>query len=322
MPLANALLTREMLGEPEPVYPLEVIFCEDCALLQLKETVPPEALFREYNYLSSFSDTMLKHAHESAEALIACRGLSGDSLVIEIASNDGYMLSAFASQGIPVLGIDPARNVASVAEAKGVPTLVEFFTESLAHDVRRKQGAADLILANNVLAHVPEIVDVLRGVRALLKDGGVLVLETPYVRDLVEKLEFDTIYHEHVFYYSMTAIEALLRRAGLTPLSVERISIHGGSIRVTAGVSGRGKPDGSVERLLSEEDRAGMSGLPFYSNFAQRVPNIGEQLVTLLQQVKSSGWTAAGYGAAAKGSTLLNHFGIGKESLDYVVDRS
>lgn len=321
-PLANALLTEGELNEPEPIFPLEVILCAGCALVQLTETVPPEALFRDYLYFSSYSDTMVQHARESAGELIASRGLRPDSLVVEVASNDGYMLRAFVESGIPVLGIEPARNIATVAHERGIRTLPEFFSRALANEVRLTYGPADVILANNVLAHVPDINDFVSGIRALLKDNGVFVIETPYVRDLVDNLEFDTIYHEHVFYYSLTALDHLFRRNGLSAIAVSRIRIHGGSLRIAVGLTGEAVEDGSVSQLLGEEKKAGLAVPAYYHSFAERVGSVGENLNTLLYALKSQGKRIAAYGAAAKGSTLLNFFGIGRDILDFVVDRS
>jgi len=334
MPLANALLTAEQLSQPEPVYPLELAFCPRCSLVQILETVPPEALFRQYLYFSSFSDTMLHHAQATAQGLIRTLGLGPASFVVEIASNDGYLLQHFVKAGVPVLGIEPARNIARVAVERGIPTLAEFFGADLAEDLTTQGQRADLILANNVLAHVADINSVVAGVKRLLKPEGVFVLETPYVKQLIDRLEFDTIYHEHLFYYSLTALERLFRRHGLAVVSVEQIPLHGGSLRVTVVHDGceapwdrtaAGPKEGSascVAALLAAEADWGVGQIGFYRDFADRVSTLRRDLRQFLDELKAKGARLAAYGAAAKGSTLLNFMKIGPQLLDFVVDRS
>src|SRR3989338_4201165 len=232
-PLANSLLTREQLTKLEPVYPLGLVFCSDCSLVQLTKTVPPEELFSDYLYFSSFSTDMLKHAREIAERLILERNLTKDSLAIEIASNDGYLLQWYQKAGIPVLGIEPASNIAKVAqEQKSIPTLVEFFGMDLAARLSQAGTLADVIHAHNVMAHVPDINGFARGLGLMLKPSGVAVIEVPYVIDMVERCEFDTIYHEHVFYFSVTALDKLFKKHDLLLKHVEKISLHGGSLRL------------------------------------------------------------------------------------------
>lgn len=320
-PLANSLLTAEALIEREPTYPLELVYCESCSLAQISEIVSPELLFRDYVYFSSYSDTMLKHARESAEALVENRRLGENSLVVEIASNDGYMLRNFSARGIPILGIEPATNIARSAQQNGIPTVNEFFSAALADQLVAEGKRADVILANNVMAHVPDINGVLAGIKELLKPDGVLVMETPYVKDMIDGLEFDTIYHEHVFYYSLSALENLFRRHRLAAVDVERLPIHGGSLRVTAGSEGL-KPSAATASLLVQESTVGMTKRDYYLDFAARVKTLGRDVKTLLRELKSTGKRLAAYGASAKGSTFLNYFGIGKETLDFVVDRS
>jgi SAM-dependent methyltransferase len=322
MPLANALLTSDDLGGPEASYPLEVAFCRSCSLVQINETVPPEALFRNYLYFSSFSDTVLANARDIVDALMASRTLEPNSLVVEIASNDGYLLKHFVAAGVPVLGIEPARNIAAVATAKGVRTIAEFFSAELAEDLVRAGERADVILANNVMAHVPDINGVVTGIRTLLKPDGVFVMETPYLKDLIDHLEFDTIYHEHLFYYSMTALERLLQQNGLAAADVQRVPIHGGSLRVSIVHAGREGERPRVQALLAEEQGWGVDDLAFYEGFAARVTGLRTRLCALLNTLKKDGKRLAGYGAAAKGSTLLNFMGIGEQLLDFVVDRS
>ncbi len=232
-PLANALLTNAQLAEPEETYPLELAFCSQCTLAQITETMPPEKLFSEYFYLSSFSDTMLRHAQQLVKTLIPARALNGESLVIEIASNDGYLLQYYKQAGVPVLGIEPATNIARVAEEHGIPTLCEFFGAALAEKLKNEGQRADVIHANNVLAHVADLNGFVRGLELLLKNDGIAVIEVPYVKDMIDRCEFDTIYHEHLCYFSLTALDMLFRHHGLIIQDVERLDIHGGSLLVT-----------------------------------------------------------------------------------------
>lgn len=324
-PLANALLTAEQLKEPEAVYPLEVVFCPACTLVQITETVPPEQLFREYFYLSSFSDTILRHAEEIAGQLRSSRRLDSDSLVIEIASNDGYLLQYYKRAGVPVLGIEPATNIARVAqEERGIPTLSEFFGPVLAMELSRQGKRADVIHANNVLAHVADLNGFVSGLASLLKDDGVAVIEVPYVKDMIDGTEFDTIYHEHLCYFSLTALEQLFRRHGLAIQDVERLPIHGGTLRLFAikESAAREQPSSSSALQLLADEKVWAGEFEYYRGFRESVDRLRHELTTLLRDLKAAGKTIAVYGASAKGSTLLNCFGIGAETLDYVVDRS
>jgi SAM-dependent methyltransferase len=321
-PLANALLTEETLGEPEDKYPLEVVVCTKCSLVQITETVPPELLFRNYIYFSSFSDTMLRHARDVAERLTRERHLGPDSLVVEIASNDGYLLKNFVAAGVPVLGIEPARNIAKVAQQHGVDTISEFFGADLALHLVAQGHSADVILANNVMAHAPDINSMMAGIKTLLKPDGVFVLETPYLKDMLDKVEFDTMYHEHFFCHSLTALEHAFRRHGLAATDVQHISLHGGTIQVSAVHVGREGTRPAVHKMLDDEAAWGVSRPDTYRNFASKVNALRSDLKKLLHSLKVDGKRVAAYGAAAKGATLLNSFGIGSESLDYVVDRS
>ena len=321
-PLANSLLTPEQLNIPEDRFPLAVVFCPECTLVQITETVPPEALFRDYVYFSSFSDTVLENARESVEKILATRALGPESLVVEIASNDGYLLKNFVAAGIPVLGVEPARNIAKVAEENGIPTVCEFFGDDLAEKLAAEGKQADVILANNVIAHIPVINGVMSGVKKLLKPGGAFIMETPYLRDLIDKLEFDTIYHEHLFYYSLTALEALYQRHGLAAADVEHLPIHGGTIRVTVVHQGEEGDRPAVTAMLAEEASWGVGSPDYYARFGRDVADLGEKLTGLLKELRSQGKTIAAYGAAAKGSTLVNAFGIGLDLIDFVVDRS
>lgn len=319
-PLANALRSASELDVPDPRYPLDVALCPACALVQLVETVDPAVLFADYAYLSSFSDTMLRHAQAYAERVLQSWTLGANALVVEIGSNDGYLLRHFRQAGVAVLGIDPARAAAAAAERAGVPTRTAFFGRDLADQLVGEGIRADVVVANNVMAHVPEINDVVTGVVRLLKDDGVFVIETPYVRDLLDRLEFDTIYHEHVFYYSLTALRALLARHGLRVIDVERVSIHGGSIRVTAAA--RGRPNDAVFAMMEEEAAWRPHDPETYAAFAARVDALRFELSGLLRERKASGRRLAAYGAAAKGTTLLSVIGVGEDVLDFAVDRN
>jgi SAM-dependent methyltransferase len=265
---------------------------------------------------------MTRHVRRSAQRLIEARNLDSGSLVVEIGSNDGHMLRPFVEAGIPVLGIDPARNVARAAAARGVRTVNEFFGKSLAERLVHDGCRADLILANNVMAHIPDINGVAAGVAALLSEGGVFVLETPYVKDLIDRVEFDTIYHEHLFYYSLTALDALFRRNGLATVDVERLPIHGGSLRLMVAHEGSLTETDAVRSLRREESEWGAGSIEAYADFANRVDAVIAELRTTLYDLKRDGCRIVGYGASAKGSTLLNCAGVGGDILDFVVDRN
>jgi SAM-dependent methyltransferase len=326
--LANSLLTERQLVESEPRFPLDLVFCPQCSLVQITESVPPEDLFGDYLYFSSFSDTMLRSAESLTGRLIRDRSLSADSLVVEVASNDGYLLQYYARAGVPVLGIEPAANVAAVAEAeRGIPTLVEFFGAALAERLIGEGKRADVIHANNVLAHVPDLNGVVEGFARLLKPDGAAVIEIPYLREFIDKVEFDTIYHEHLCYFSLRALEQLFSRHGLTIVDLERIPIHGGSLRVFASPSigpdgADAERSGAVVGLLRAEDDWGVSDFATYEGFAEKVANLRSRLRETLGELKAHGKRIAAYGASAKGSTLLNYCGIGTETLDFVADRS
>jgi len=320
-PLANSLLTEAQLNEPEPRYPLDLVFCPDCGMVQITETVPPETLFRDYVYFSSFSDTALQNAEAIATRLIRERGLNSASLAAEVASNDGYLLQYYQQAGIPVLGIEPALNIAQVAEAKGVRTISEFFGLELAQQLAAQGLRADVIHANNVLAHVADTNGVVAGFAALLKDDGVVVVEAPYVKDTIDHVEFDQIYHEHLCYFSVTSLDHLFKRHGLIIVAAECIPIHGGSLRIFAQREAGAVRQPSVLQMLEAESRWAMDPA-FYQTFGNKVARLRTDLLALLQDLKGQGKRIAVYGASAKGSTLLNYFGIGHETLDYVVDRS
>jgi SAM-dependent methyltransferase len=320
-PVANELLTEATLHAPEPTYPLTLVFCSHCGLVQIAETVPAEIVFSaDYPYYSSFSDALLLHSRENAEELIRSRGLGRHSLVVELASNDGYMLRNFKAHGIPVLGIDPAVGPARVAMEAGIETLCTFFTRDLARRLHEEGKAADVVIANNVLAHVPDLNGFVAGIGILLKNDGVAVIECPHVRELVDRCEFDTIYHEHLCYYSLTALDRLFRRHGLTVNDVRRLAIHGGSLRLFVGHGPEVSP--AVRRMLEDEQRVGVDRIDYYRDFADRVRKLRESLVGVLRDLKAQGKRIAAYGAAAKGATLVNYMGIGRDLIDFVVDRN
>jgi hypothetical protein len=322
-PLANSLRTEAELDTPEPRFPLELVFAPESALLQLSSSVPPEALFSDYVYFSSFSDGMLRSASALVDRVVRERNLSTSNLVVEIASNDGYLLQYYKQRGVPVLGIEPAANIARVAEQRGIPTRCVFFGLETARRLVTEGIRADVVHANNVLAHVPDLNAFATGLRLLLAYSGVALIEVPYVKDMLDKGEFDTIYHEHLFYFSLTALERLFSRHGLVVTDVERIPIHGGSLRVSLMRASSGRePSAAVTALLAEEAAWGVTSPAVYLSFAARVERIRRELRSLLAGLKRDGKRIAAYGAAAKGSTLLNYCGIGRETLDYVVDRS
>ncbi|MCW4116994.1 class I SAM-dependent methyltransferase [Aurantimonas sp. MSK8Z-1] len=324
VPLANSLLSAEEVeAGDEERFPLALFFCPACSLVQIGETVIPDRLFKHYLYASSFSDTMVRHARTLVERLVEERRLSEESLVVEIASNDGYLLQFYKAAAVPVQGIEPAENIAKIAERdKGIPTIVEFFGSELAGRLAAEGRQADVIHAHNVFAHVPRPADFVEGLRRLLKPNGVVVIEAPYVGELIEKLEFDTIYHEHFSYFGLSAIRHLAERHGLQIVDVELVPIHGGSLRVFLAHQGAVEPSERVAALLAKEAESGMTGLDYYRAFSSRVADLQRALLELLRQLKAEGGRLAAYGASAKGSTLMNAFGIDAELLDFVVDRS
>jgi SAM-dependent methyltransferase len=320
-PIANALLDEQHLHDPEPKFPLELAFCRECSLVQVTQTIPPEVLFgRNYPYYSSFSPALLAHSREHVRAILAERKLGPGSLVVEVASNDGYLLRNFVEAGVPVLGIDPAAGPAQAARERAVPTMQAFFGTELACELLAQGKQADVMIANNVAAHVDAINDFIGGFAVLLKDDGFARLEFAYLRDLIEKCEFDTVYHEHLFYHSIIAIEPLFLRHGLYLNDAERLSIHGGSLRITVS-----KKPGRSERLVGlkrEEEVLGMGDISYYLSFSNRVKLLRQSLVKFLREQRATGARLAAYGAAAKGATLLNYIGLGADVIEYVVDRN
>lgn len=320
-PLANALLTSEQLSQPEETFPLELVFCPRCSLVQITKSVSPEKLFRKYFYASSFSETMLEHAKTLAAGITAGRNLDQHSLVVEVASNDGYLLQYYKQLNVPVLGIEPAENIAQIARVtRGVETISEFFGRNLANQLAAEGKRPDVIHAHNVLAHVPDLNGFVSGFRSLLKPGGVAVIEVPYVKDMIDKAEFDTIYHEHLCYFSLTALNELFTRHHLTITDAERLALHGGTLRVFAEQTNGCTPKRAVAEVLDEES-GWVLNRDHYQSFEDKVEKLRRDLIELLRSLKANNRKIAVYGASAKGSTMLNYFGIG-ELLDFVVDRS
>jgi hypothetical protein len=319
-PLADRLLTAEQLHEPELVAPLNLVFCPHCALAQIDVSVSPDILFRQdYPYYSSVSPRLMQHFGDSARELIERLGLNEASWVVEAASNDGYMLRNFVARGIPVLGVDPADGPPQRAIARGIPTLETYFSLDLARKLRAEHPrGADLFLANNVLAHVPDLNGFVEGVRVLLAERGMAVIEVPYVVDLVDHGEFDTIYHQHLCYFSVTALDRLFRRHGLYLNDIRHLSIHGGSLRLF--VQPVEDVRESVRAMLVQEAARGVDSIDYYRDFADRVNAIKRELLALLRDLKSQNKRIIGYGAAAKATTMMNYVGIGSDLLDYIVD--
>lgn len=319
MPLSDGFCASAT--EPDARYPLQVLFCADCGLAQLAHTVAPTILFADdYPYYSSYSDTVVENARANVAAALARHPVSADGLVVEIASNDGYLLQHVRNKGIPVLGIDPAAGPVAAARKIGIDTKHAFFSSAVATELCDQGLRADLIFANNVLAHVAELSSFVEGLFYLLRDDGLAIIEVPYLRRLLDHGEFDTIYHEHLCYFSVTALERLFRRHGLFLNDVELIDIHGGSLRLF--VERRANPSLEVRRLLDEERADGLDTAAAFQGFAHQVQDLRAHLNTLLRDAKARGASIAAYGAAAKGTILLNSFEIGPDLLDFVVDRN
>ena len=320
VPLAEVLLTREQLGAPEPRYPLTLTFCDRCALLQLQDTVPPELLYgADYPYFSSMLRGLVEHYGQSARALIETRGLTPDSLVIEAGSNDGYMLKVFAAAGIPVLGIDPAPGPVARARASGLATIGEFFTAELARKLAAGGRRADLLLANNLINLIPDPNDFAAAIRALLERDGHAVIEMPYSVEMIERCEYDTIFHQNLSYFSLTSLDRLFRRHDLFMEDVERLPTFGGSLRLV--LSGRERASAGLQQLLREETAKGAGSYDFYASFADRAAASRQALVDLLQGLRSRGKRIAAYGAAGgMATTLLSFAGIDRHLVDFAVD--
>mgnify|MGYP001573239038 FL=1 len=324
LPLSNAYLTEGQLHEMEPCYPLEVYVCNNCYLVQLDEYESPEKIFRDYPYFSSYSQIWLKHAKDYVDKMINRFGINNRSSVVEIASNDGYLLQYFVEKSVPVLGIEPAANVAEVARKKGIPTEVSFFGTEVAKKLAKEGKSADLLLGNNVLAHVPNLNDFVKGLKLLLKPQGVITMEFPHLMRLMEETQFDTIYHEHLSYFSFLTVEKIFSAHGLTVFDAEELATHGGSLRIYA-CHKADKTKNNSRRSLELKQReidAGYTNINHYLTFNETVAALKRSILKYLIQLKEDGKTIVGYGAPAKGNTLLNYCGIGTDFIDYTVDKN
>ena len=323
-PLCESYLPAEALNQVEPFYPLHAYVCERCFLVQVEQYVSPEAIFTEYAYFSSFSDSWLAHAKAYVDMIASRLGLSGTSRVIELGSNDGYLLQYFVAKGMPVLGVEPARNVAEAAVARGVPTHVAMFGRQTARELQAQGLQADLLIGNNVLAQVPDVNDFVAGMKLLLKPGGVITMEFPHLMRLMQENQFDTIYHEHFSYFSFLTAERIFAAHGLRLFDVQELRTHGGSLRIYAGhAEESGTPESEdVTRLRAREASAGLNRLETYAAFTEQVHETKRRLLEFLINVKRAGKHIAGYGAPGKGNTLLNYCGIRTDFLDYTVDRN
>jgi 2-polyprenyl-3-methyl-5-hydroxy-6-metoxy-1,4-benzoquinol methylase len=323
-PLCQTHITSEQLNHMEPFYPLHAYVCERCFLVQLEEFVAPGEIFSEYAYFSSYADSWVEHARQYCELMCERFGIDGNSRVVEIASNDGYLLQHFVAKGVPVLGVEPAANVANVAIKKGIRTVVKFFGSQTARELATELGKPDLLLGNNVLAHVPDLNDFVAGMKILLGESGVITMEFPHLLELMQHNQFDTIYHEHFSYFSFTTVTEVFGRHGVTLFDVERLPTHGGSLRIY----GRHTEDGSkpvsvrARELLAVEERLGLKKLETYAAFDEQVRETKRALLEFLIGAKRAGKRIAGYGAPGKGNTLLNYCGIGTDFLDFTVDRN
>jgi C-methyltransferase-like protein/putative zinc binding protein/methyltransferase family protein len=322
-PLCESYVSAERLDGPETFYPLHVRLCASCLLVQIPAYVSGEEIFSDYAYFSSYSDSWVAHAKRYAQSMIERLGLSPGSLVTEVASNDGYLLQHFLAEGIPVLGVEPAANVAEAARARGVPTVVEFLGPETGREIAERHGRADLVAGNNVFAHVPDIKGFAAGLRALVKDTGLVTLEFPHLLRLIERRQYDTIYHEHFSYLSLLTSSRALATAGLRVVDVDELDTHGGSLRVYARPeAAAGEPAPRVKAVLDEEESVGLHTVAGHQGFAGEVLKIKSDLLEFLLTAARDGRSVAGYGAPGKGNTLLNHCGIRSDLLQYTVDRS
>jgi hypothetical protein len=322
-PLANSFLKSPDEFGSEKKYPLDVYFCRTCSLVQLLDVIDPEILFRNYIYVTGTSDTIAEHNRKYADTVARFQNLKADDLVVEVASNDGSLLQCFKSDGVRTLGVEPAKNIAEIARNNGIETVNEFFDSKAADTLRKKHGPAKVIIGNNVLAHVDDTRDFLNGCKSALDNAGIAVFEVPYLAELLKRLEYDTIYHEHLCYFSVTSIVGLCDKVGLSVIRVDEVPIHGGSLRIYAG----GKEHFSqhhedVMARIRSEQQAGLGTLARYERFAENVENNRRQLLNLLKTLQADGKTLAAYGAPAKGNTLLNYCGIGTDIIPYTVDKN
>jgi hypothetical protein len=323
-PLCQDHVKPEEMNQMEPFYPLHAYVCKTCFLVQLEEFVSPSVIFNDYAYFSSYSESWLRHAKAYTELMVQRFGLNERSHVVEIASNDGYLLQFFMEKAIPVLGIEPASNVAEAAKKKGIPTVVKFFGENTAREIVDDNGKADLLLGNNVLAHVPDINDFVSGMKLMLKPEGIITMEFPHLMRLVAENQFDTIYHEHFSYLSLTTVEKIFAAHGLTLFDVEELPTHGGSLRIYARHGGNTSRPVSLRvfELLNREKTEGLLQLAYYLSFGEKVKETKRKLLEFLIEIKREGKSVSGYGAPGKGNTLLNYCGIRTDFIDYTVDRN
>ena len=322
-PSANSFLKKENLSS-EKSFPLRVFVCDKCLLVQFPETIDPNELFSDYAYFSSFSETWLKHAEDYVDMVISRFDIKPSSQIIEIASNDGYLLKNFVNRNISVLGIEPASNVADTAIKNGIPTLKKFFSEKTANEIKEKNGLADLLIGNNVLAHVPNINDFISGLKILLSSNGIITMEFPHILQLIQNNEFDTIYHEHFSYFSFITVQKIFNFHGLEIFDVEEISTHGGSLRIFVQHHNnkQNQMNDSIENLIKKEKDHGLDKISTYQNFSEKIQNVKKKLNDFIESANKEGKSIVCYGAPAKGNTLLNFCGIDKQQIDFVVDRS
>lgn len=322
-PLANSFLKTTDEFAAEISYPLDVYFCENCSLVQLADVVDPEILFRNYIYVTGTSDTINAHNRKYAQTIVDFLQFEPEDLVVEVASNNGKLLQCFQAHGVRVLGVEPAENIAKMANDEGVQTVNEFFNSDTARTIREKYGAAKAVIGNNVLAHVDDTQDFLRGCKFLLSDDGLVVIEVPYLKEFVECLEYDTVYHEHLCYFSITSLMRLCESSGLSIIRIDHVPIHGGSIRMYAGKNEIfEKHSAEVLAIAEAERKRGLTDFETYRQFAEKVAEMREKLVGLLKQLKSQGKSVAAYGAPAKGNTLLNYCGIDANLVSFTVDKN
>jgi hypothetical protein len=323
MPLANSLLKKEQLNSPEPLFPLDVYFCNECGLVQLTYVVPPEILFKNYVYVTGISDTMREHFAQFAKEIVENFNLSSDSLIVDIGGNDGTFLKEFKRFNVKTLNVEPATNIAKLSEESGIETVNDFWSDETAVRIKKEMGPAKVILGTNVFAHVNDLDGFLRGVNSLLDDGGIFVIEVPYLGDLIKNREFDTIYHEHLSYFAISPLMTLFKKFNMEIFDIKRVGVHGGSIRVYVGrVSKSLKVSESVPNLLEVEKGLKLNSLDTYIKFATEIKEMKDKLLEILRKLRSEGKKIVGYGAPAKGTVLLNYFGISADILDYTVDRT
>ena len=321
MPLANAFLNKNQLSQKEISYPLRVVWCESCGLLQIDEIVPHEILFRNYVYVSGTSEALRKHFEGLATEVVTNFKLNSNSLVIDIGSNDGTLLKEFKKIGSKVIGVEPAVNISKIAQENGIKTINDFFSEDIAKKIIKENEKAEAITATNVVAHTNDLDDLLKGISYLLKDDGVFVIEVPYLVDLLENIEFDTIYHEHLSYFAVCPLKRFFEERDFKIINIERVKIHGGTIRVfVSKKKSRFNINKNVNQLVSLEIKKGLNEVTAYRKFAERVEKLKEDLVNLLQKLQSENKKVIGYGAAAKGNTLLNYYHIKPEIIEFIAD--